>query len=270
MAYYGYVPVFWSYVMIIDSIVYFRTNGHSLFAKHAKVLLPIGLSSGIGWGFFAFLNIFVDCNWFYPIGDHISKTAFMLYAIAGASSLVPCIFVTYYLFDSFPLFHRIYSSGPKMRLNDPTKITFILLLCTGMFAVSYFPYQLYPILWIGPAAIFALTLELCRIWTPFTPIARQGNWTPIALCALAGLVQGLIWEGTNFLSASHPEFHTNVPGYWVYSIPYVDILHVFEMPLLGLFGYLPYGIMCWMFWILFAALFNIPDKMWKPDGYINK
>jgi hypothetical protein len=30
----------------------------------------------------------------------------------------------------------------------------------------------------------------------------------------------------------------------VYDIPYVDALHVFEMPILGYAGYLPFGILC--------------------------
>ena len=30
----------------------------------------------------------------------------------------------------------------------------------------------------------------------------------------------------------------------MYAIPYVDALHVFEMPLLGYAGYLPFGVLC--------------------------
>jgi len=265
MVYYGYVPAFWGYIMVIDSIVYVRTNGYSMLSKHIKQLLPIAVSSGIGWSFFGFLNIFVDGNWFYPIGDHISKPAFFIYAFLGAMTLVPCVFVTYHLLDTSKLLHRIYSKGPKVVFSDKLKIFLLILTSAGMFAVTFFPYQLFPVLWIGPAAIFALVLELCRVWTPFTPIAKKGNWTPVALVAVAGLIQGFIWEGTNFFAASHDPFHTEVPGYWIYSVPYVDVWHVFEMPFLGLFGYMPYGIMCWLFWILFAKLINFPDSMWKLD-----
>ena len=31
---------------------------------------------------------------------------------------------------------------------------------------------------------------------------------------------------------------------WVYAVPYVDAFHVFEMPLLGYAGYLPFGLAC--------------------------
>jgi len=31
---------------------------------------------------------------------------------------------------------------------------------------------------------------------------------------------------------------------WLYEIPYVDAFDIFEMPLLGYAGYLPFGILC--------------------------
>jgi hypothetical protein len=47
---------------------------------------------------------------------------------------------------------------------------------------------------------------------------------------------GLFWEMWNYYS--YPK--------WVYQIPFVGVLHVFEMPLLGYGGYVPFA------WELFA------------------
>ena len=55
------------------------------------------------------------------------------------------------------------------------------------------------------------------------------------------------------------------PAYWQYSLPYVDVLHVFEMPLLGYFGYLPFGGYCWLWWIAVATLLNIPAKLLQEN-----
>ena len=41
------------------------------------------------------------------------------------------------------------------------------------------------------------------------------------------------------------------------SIPYVEKFYLFEMPIEGIFGYLPYGIYNWVAWIGFAYLLNI-------------
>lgn len=261
IVYFGYFPAFWGYIIMADAIVYKRTGGKSFFASHMRKVFPLAVFSGIGWLIFGYLNFFVHSNWFYPIGDRMSTPVFIIYAIMGASTLIPLVFETYHFLATIKWLRNKYSKGPILRINNTWKIILILLCCIGMFLVSFQPYELYPLLWIGPVGLIVLTMELFKVWTPFSPIAKNGNWTPLALIALAGLIQGLLWEGTNFFAASHEPFHTEVPGYWVYSIPYVEIFHVFEMPVLGLFGYLPYGIFCWVLWVFCAKLFNIPHSM---------
>lgn len=52
--------------------------------------------------------------------------------------------------------------------------------------------------------------------------------------ALAALVCGFLWELWNYGSLAK----------WHYSIPFVQRFPLFEMPLLGYSGYLPFGIEC--------------------------
>ena len=105
------------------------------------------------------------------------------------------------------------------------------------------------------------------VWTPFDNIAK-GNWAPVLLSALTYFVTGFTLEGQNYLSAIHDGqnvLFTNTPAYWQYSLPYVNVAHVFEMPILGYFGYLPFGVYCWLWWIAFATLLNIPAKFLKEN-----
>jgi hypothetical protein len=67
----------------------------------------------------------------------------------------------------------------------------------------------------------------------FAPLAR-GDGRPVLLPALAALVCGFFWELWNWGSAAQ----------WHYSVPYVQGLSIFEMPLLGYAGYLPFGVAC--------------------------
>ena len=53
---------------------------------------------------------------------------------------------------------------------------------------------------------------------------------------IAALVCGFFWEMWNYYS--YPK--------WIYHIPGVGVLHIFEMPLLGYLGYLPFA------WELYA------------------
>jgi hypothetical protein len=52
--------------------------------------------------------------------------------------------------------------------------------------------------------------------------------------ALAALICGFFWEMWNFYSLAK----------WKYSIPFVHRFEIFEMPLLGYAGYLPFGLEC--------------------------
>ena len=52
--------------------------------------------------------------------------------------------------------------------------------------------------------------------------------------ALAALTCGFFWETWNYFSLAR----------WTYAIPFVQRFHLFEMPVLGYGGYLPFGLMC--------------------------
>ena len=53
----------------------------------------------------------------------------------------------------------------------------------------------------------------------------------VALSAMAALVCGFFWGMWNYYSYAK----------WVYAIPHVQRFRVFEMPVLGYVGYLPFG-----------------------------
>jgi hypothetical protein len=61
---------------------------------------------------------------------------------------------------------------------------------------------------------------------------QKGDWRPLGALWIGVLITAFFWEMWNYYS--YPK--------WVYSIPFVDVLHVFEMPLLGYGGYLPFSL----------------------------
>jgi hypothetical protein len=62
----------------------------------------------------------------------------------------------------------------------------------------------------------------------------SGNWRHIVLLALAALICGFFWELWNLYSQAK----------WIYSVPFVGRFKIFEMPILGYAGYLPFGLEC--------------------------
>jgi hypothetical protein len=71
-------------------------------------------------------------------------------------------------------------------------------------------------------------------------------WLP----ALAALFCGFFWELWNVNSLAH----------WEYSVPFVQRFHIFEMPILGYAGYLPFGLECMVVSLMFG-------KVMGEEGY---
>lgn len=74
---------------------------------------------------------------------------------------------------------------------------------------------------------------------------------------MASLINGLFWEFWNHGSNYFVQQPVTNPNFWVYNIPYVDVIHLFsEMPLLGYFGYIPFGVLVWQVFIWSGKLFG--------------
>ena len=102
-------------------------------------------------------------------------------------------------------------------------------------------------------------LDLSGAWTPIRPI-KNGNWNPpVVLVGLASLILARSGRsGTTGACSSTGGYETN-PNYWYYEIPYVDAVHLFsEMPILGYLGYLPFGFLAWVCWLIVANIYRLP------------
>jgi hypothetical protein len=65
-------------------------------------------------------------------------------------------------------------------------------------------------------------------------------------CFAGGLLCGFLWEFWNYWALSK----------WVYHLPFLgsaENFRYFEMPILGLIGFLPFGIECWVMWQLMRS-----------------
>jgi len=255
--YYAFSPLWWGFIMVLDGITYRRSGGKSLFASKPQLLLFSAVISVGGWYFFEYFNYFVLSNWYYPYGQGLQNlphaTIVVLFLIAY-STVWPAIFEWYTLLNTFPALSVRFSNGPKLAL--PGK----LLLWGGLamiFVTVFFPYPLFWVMWIGPLAVLSGTLIRNNIWSPFTAMA-EGDWGPALLVALSSLCNGFFWELWNWGSNQPAGLHPTNPNYWIYDIPYVNVIHICaEMPILGYFGYLPFGILVWVFFIWIGKVLGV-------------
>lgn len=112
----------------------------------------------------------------------------------------------------------------------------------GLGLVVLFPTFAFPLVWIAPIFLLESISSAFGYPSLFKKI-QTGNYTLIASISASTLFNGITWEFWNYYSSPK----------WVYTIPYVGFLKVFEMPILGYLGYPFFGMIVYNFVLLLYA-----------------
>ena len=139
--------------------------------------------------------------------------------------------------------------GNPQRLYKPFMLTGILFLILPLVWPEYF----FPLVWgafiflLEPVNHKAGAPSLLREW-------EKGSLRNFYLLLLAGAVCGLLWELWNFRAGSK----------WIYTVPHVGFLKVFEMPLLGFLGFPPFAVECYAMTAGFFLLISKIREKYPP------
>jgi hypothetical protein len=181
------------------------------------------------WWLFELINLRTG-NWEYIGRDVFTPFGFNLLSTISFSTVIPAVFETAALMRSFQWIQR-FAAGPRVQA---TRAMFVGLLISGLTMLGLMlllPKMFYPFAWTSLLLIF----EPINYWTGrpyFLRELREGDWRTVMSLALGALVCGFFWEMWNYYS--FPK--------WTYHIPGLAFLHIFEMPLLGYGGYVPFGL----------------------------
>ncbi|SDT56425.1 hypothetical protein SAMN05444162_5001 [Paenibacillaceae bacterium GAS479] len=251
---FSFVPLWWSFILLLDGVVYKRSGGNSILAKKPHLMQILAIVSCFSWFVFEYLNFFVLANWYYPNNTILSDFGNVFWFSLSYTTVLPAIFEWYTLLLTFPALRKRYSNGPKLKVSRQMLLLFYGAGVILAFGMGYFPSQLFWVLWVALVPLLSAAMGIAGLWTPFTPL-RNGNWSPILLIAIATLLNGLFWELWNFGSGYFNSETITNPNFWKYSVPYLDKIHLFsEMPILGYFGYLFFGVNCWIMWLAAAYI----------------
>ena len=263
---YTFVPLWWSFILVLDGFLYKRNNGVSLISAKPDTMKLLALVSCVSWFVFEYLNYFVIENWYYPNNEIFTNFGNISWQLLSYTTVLPAIFEFYLILNTFSKLKNRYTQGPKISISRPWQVVALILGLTLSFFMGLFPFILFWVLWVSLVPALVPAMSLSRFWTQFTPIGK-GNWSPVILIALATLLNGFFWEFWNFGSEWFHDYAPTNPNYWKYSVPYLDKFHIFsEMPILGYFGYLFFGNVCWVLWLIVAYIFgfdpsiNLPGK----------
>jgi hypothetical protein len=260
LIYYTFTPLWWGFITALDGFVYSRNNGRSLMASKSAMFWFSAVFSVVGWFYFEIYDYFNLSNWYYPnsVMPELSHRTIVILYLVAYSTVTPAVLQWYTLLQTFPNFVARYKQGMKIPSSGNVILTIGVLLIA---AATWFPFLLFFGVWLGPLLIVGGALMRIGIWSPLEDL-KQGDWRAVVSISLACIFNGFIWElwnhGSEYPSIGYP---TN-PNFWVYDVPYVNVIHIFsEMPLLGYFGYMPFGIFVWVFFIWAAKLLNKPSDL---------
>ena len=226
-------PLWIGYIIIVNALTY-RRNGYCMLLNRPWTLAALFLISAGFWWFFEYLNRFVQ-NWYYQGINQITAFEYVVFATLPFSTVLPAVLGTYELLETFPRLSAGLNDFIKLLVGHPRPVAFAALVisCVALAGIGVWPDLLFPALWLSPLFIITSYQALRGQPTIFSRIAA-GDWRRIWLLALAALICGFFWEMWNFYSLAK----------WKYSVPFVGRFHIFEMPILGYAGYIPFGLEC--------------------------
>lgn len=229
----SYVLLWWSAIAFCNALTQ-ALSGTSLATRSPVTLLALAALSAGTWWFFEYLNRFTQ-NWQYLLPKNYTASEYFLLASLSFTTVLPAIA------SLAELLHLLLPRNSRWTTffalgwfgSRPSAYVSLLLGIALAFSLGALPALSYPFVWLAPIAILYACWVLYAEQLVFPELA-DGNWQRLAEWMLASFCCGFLWEMWNFYSLAK----------WVYHIPFLEALHLFEMPILGYLGYLPFGVLC--------------------------
>ena len=230
---YTFTPLWLAYILVVNGLTYRRSGGCLLTHLPLFFLLLFPLSAAFWW-FFEWLNRFAQ-NWYYVGLGQLSAGRYVLFATLPFATVLPAVLSTAEWLETAPRSAAGLDRYLVVRLARPKLAAGLALgLGTlGLTLIGIWPDGLYPLLWLAPLAVLTAARVFLGRPTVFQGLA-QGDWRRVYRLAVAGLICGCFWELWNYFSLAK----------WMYDVPWVGRAKLFEMPVLGFAGYLPFGWAC--------------------------
>jgi hypothetical protein len=237
-----FTPIVWTgYVLLADAIVA-RLTGRSYLTTARDEGVLLGVTSIVGWWLFEWYNAprfwrggpdLVGLWWQY----HRMEPNPFLRRVGydwAFTTIFPALFLTAAALRATAF------ARARVRPWAPSAATVRLAMWIGGIGVAL-P-LLVPSVWLVPLVWTGLVLLL----EPLNARAGRPSWladlgrgdaSRLASLVAAGAICGVLWEFWNYWAVTK----------WTYTVPaaYLGHVKVFEMPVLGYLGFLPFALECY-------------------------
>jgi hypothetical protein len=243
-----YLFAWWTFIPVVGAINDKRGGNSLVFGANRQLVWLAGYSVVV-WLFFEIWNFELQ-NWRYVGVIQLTWLRWVAYAVSFATVL-PAILEVDRLLDNFGVVRAV--PGPEIRISRTVLNGCIVAGVVMMALVMAFPRYCFPLLWVG--LVFILDPLICERDREASLLGRaaQGSYARPLRLMLAGLSCGILWEFWNYWSGAK----------WIYTIPFFNSWKVFEMPLVGFLGFMPFALECYLFWQLLLLVRRSVRPDWR-------
>ena len=229
----------WYPTIVLMAALVARREGADPFTAHPVHALSVFAWSAVFWFFFELLNWRLS-NWYYvnvPAG-RLERWVGISLAFA---TVLPAIFLAARALEAWDVVRSVRTT--------PMRVTPAGLRVTALAGAVFlvlplaWPRYFFPLVW-GATTLLAEPALYRREprWSLIADLER-GEAGRIVRLLLGGAAIGLLWELYNSFARSR----------WIYTVPGLEGLKIFEMPLLGFVGFPVFALECWSVFHLLAC-----------------
>ena len=246
----SFFPLWVGYIVTVDALVRPRLGRSLLQAGPVAVFRLFAVSAAMWW-LFELFNLRTD-NWHYLHASPVGPLRFAIEATIDFSTVLPAVF------ETTALFSAVLPGTRDTRKENPVLPGWAVaasLLAGLAFLVLPMaqPRLFFPLIWV--CLFFLVDPVNAQLGRPsLMAEAFRGSWRPILVLAAAGLACGFFWEMWNSLAMPK----------WTYSVPLIPQQRLFEMPLLGYSGYVPFAFECFAVYTLVSAAWHRGNRSFVP------
>jgi len=246
-----FFPLWLGFILLVDGLVLRRT-GTSLVVRSPKIMVVMFIVASPYWWAFEGINEITQ-NWVYvtPTEEDSGGLVGVIQASLSYSTVVPAVFEVSELIGSFGFIKR-FARLPSLVLSRPQIILAGVFGLGSLVTMLIWPTYLFPMTWLCLFFIFDPINNLTGRPSIIAQV-KNGDYRTIVAFALGALVCGFFWEMWN----------RDASVSWEYNIGYLDFARIFQMPLLGYGGYLPFGLETYAVFHFVAGLLG-----WSSDARV--
>ena len=246
-----FFPLWLGFILLVDGLVLRRT-GTSLVVRSPKIMVVMFIVASPYWWAFEGINQITQ-NWVYvtPTEEDSGGLVGVIEASLSYSTVIPAVFEVSELIGSFGFIKR-FARLPSLVLSRPQIILAGVFGLGSLVTMLIWPTYLFPMTWLCLFFIFDPINNLTGRPSIIAQV-KNGDYRTVVAFALGALVCGFFWEMWN----------KDASVSWEYSIGYLDFARIFQMPLLGYGGYLPFGLETYAVFHFVAGLLG-----WSSDARV--